>query len=136
LCRFLRSARNDARRLPMALLSHTGGPNARAPEWAALVALGGHSRTEVRPFRSKKEYCRIADRQNPHYQHWPVILPKPQMCVRREPRPAMQLPIIRNNVPEPAALTLRQGGLDRKRLAHGEHVRSQTNLCAANRVII
>ena len=24
-CRFLRSARNDARRLPMALLSHAGG---------------------------------------------------------------------------------------------------------------
>jgi hypothetical protein len=54
LCRFLRSARNDARRLPMALLSHTGGPNARAPGWAAVVALDGHSRTEVRQFRSKK----------------------------------------------------------------------------------
>src|ERR1019366_6762067 len=55
LCRFLRSARNDARWLPIALLSHTGGPNARAPGWAAVDALRGHSRTEVSQFRTKKE---------------------------------------------------------------------------------
>jgi hypothetical protein len=96
LCRFLRSARNDVRRLPTALLSHTGGPNARAPGWAALVALGGHSRTEVRQFRSKKEYCRVADRQNPHHQHWPVILRKPRIVRGPEPRPAVELPILRN----------------------------------------
>ena len=75
LCQFLRLARNDARRLPMALLSHAEGPNARAPGWAAVVALDGHSRTEVRQFRSKKRICRVADSQNPHLQHWPVILP-------------------------------------------------------------
>ncbi len=42
----------------MALLSHTGGPNARAPGWAAVVALDRHSRTELRQFRSKERILR------------------------------------------------------------------------------
>jgi hypothetical protein len=58
-----------------------------------MVALGGHSRTEVRPFRSKKEYCRIADRQNPHYQHWPVILPVAEIFISLHTSDPTQLAI-------------------------------------------
>src|SRR5207249_3005257 len=37
--------------------------------WWAEVGLDGIHASNVRQFRSKEEYCRVAERQNPHLQH-------------------------------------------------------------------